>query len=146
MSAAICRLIGFAGHASNSAACFANLVGTKDNGRWLIAPVDPGAKITRSYRGHTLILDTTIETADGVVLVSDFMPANVQGTHLVRLVRGISGSMRLRTELIIRFDYGSVTPWLRRCDDGSLGKLSPAPIAWFCARPYSSPERPDPCG
>ena len=50
----------------DSAACFANLVGTKDNGRWLIAPLDPGAKITRSYRGHTLILETTIETADGV--------------------------------------------------------------------------------
>ena len=62
------------------------------------------------------------------------MPANVQGTHLVRLVRGISGSIRLRTELIIRFDYGSVTPWLRRCDDGSLQAVA-GPIAWFCARP-----------
>jgi GH15 family glucan-1,4-alpha-glucosidase len=49
----------------DSPACFANLLGTKENGRWLITPVDPGAKITRNYRGHTLILETTIETADG---------------------------------------------------------------------------------
>jgi GH15 family glucan-1,4-alpha-glucosidase len=82
--------------------------------------VDPGAKITRNYRGHTLILDTTIETADGVVIVTDFMRTRTPGAHLIRLVRGISGSVKLRTELIIRFDYGSVVPWVRRCDDGSL--------------------------
>jgi GH15 family glucan-1,4-alpha-glucosidase len=104
----------------DSPACFANLLGTKENGRWVIAPVDPGAKITRNYRGHTLILDTTIETADGVAIVTDFMPTRTPGAHLVRLVRGISGSVKLRTELIIRFDYGSVVPWVRRCDDGSL--------------------------
>ena len=102
----------------DSPACFANLLGTKENGRWLITPVDPGAKITRNYRGHTLILETTIETADGVAIVSDFMPAKMPGNHLVRLVRGISGSVKLRTELIIRFDYGSVVPWVRRA--GSL--------------------------
>ena len=104
----------------DSPACFANLLGTKENGRWVIAPGDPGAKITRNYRGHTLILDTTIETADGVVIVTDFMPTRTPGAHLIRLVRGISGSVKLRTELIIRFDYGSVVPWVRRCDDGSL--------------------------
>ena len=104
----------------DSPACFANLLGTKENGRWVIAPVDPGAKITRNYRGHTLILDTTIETADGVVIVTDFMPTRTPGAHLIRLVRGVSGSVKLRTELIIRFDYGSVVPWVRRCDDGSL--------------------------
>jgi GH15 family glucan-1,4-alpha-glucosidase len=104
----------------DSPACFANLVGTKENGRWLIAPADSGAKLTRIYRGHTLILETTIETASGVAIVTDFMPTGAPGTHLVRLVRGISGNVRLRTELIIRFDYGSVVPWVRRRDDGSL--------------------------
>ncbi len=104
----------------DSSACFANLLGTKENGRWLIAPADPAAKITRSYRGHTLILDTTIETKDGVAVVSDFMPTRTLGRHLIRLVRGVSGSVKLRTELIIRFEYGSVVPWVRRCDDGSL--------------------------
>ncbi|MGH6795871.1 MAG: glycoside hydrolase family 15 protein, partial [Methylocella sp.] len=104
----------------DSPACFTNLVGTNDNGRWVIAPAVPGAATTRNYRGHTLILDTTIETDDGVAIVTDFMPTNAHGSHLVRLVRGISGSVKLRTELIIRFDYGSVVPWVRRRDDGSL--------------------------
>ena len=104
----------------DSSACFANLLGTKENGRWVIAPADPAAKITRSYRGHTLILDTTIETKDGVAIVSDFMPTRTLGRHLIRLVRGVSGGVKLRTELIIRFEYGSVVPWVRRCDDGSL--------------------------
>jgi GH15 family glucan-1,4-alpha-glucosidase len=108
----------------DSPACFANLVGTKENGRWLIAPVDSGAKITRIYRGHTLILETTIETTSGVAIVIDFMPTGAPGTHLVRLVRGISGNVRLRTELIIRFDYGSVVPWVRRRDDGSLQAIA----------------------
>ena len=104
----------------DSPACFANLLGTTDNGRWSIAPADPSAKMTRAYRGHTLILETTIETAGGVAIVADFMPTKVQGSHLVRLMRGISGSVKLRTELIIRFGYGAVVPWVRRYDDGSL--------------------------
>jgi GH15 family glucan-1,4-alpha-glucosidase len=104
----------------DSPACFASLLGTKENGRWVIAPADPGAKITWAYRGHTLILETKIETADGAAVVIDFMPAEAHSSHLVRLVRGIRGSVKLRTELIIRFDYGAVVPWVRRRDDGSL--------------------------
>ena len=104
----------------DSPACFANLVGTKENGRWLIEPAEPGAKMTRNYRGHTLILDTTIETADGAAIVTDFMPMHAPGSHLTRLVRGIRGSVKLRTELIIRMEYGAVVPWVRRRDDGSL--------------------------
>lgn len=104
----------------DSPACFARLLGREENGRWVIAPLDPGARITRHYRGHTLILDTTIETADGIAVVTDFMPTHTQGHHLIRLVRGLSGNVRLRAELIIRFDYGSVVPWVRRFEDGSL--------------------------
>ncbi len=104
----------------DSPACFANLLGTTGNGRWSIEPTDPSAKVTRAYRGHTLILETTIETADGVAIVTDFMPVKVQGSHLIRLVRGIKGNVKLRTELIIRFGYGAVVPWMRRYDDGSL--------------------------
>src|SRR5262249_28185402 len=104
----------------DSPACFANLLGTPQNGRWLIAPVDPAAKRTWSYRGHTLILETRIETADGMATVIDFMPVKADCSHVIRLVRGISGSIKLRTELIIRFDYGAVVPWVRRRDDGSL--------------------------
>src|ERR1700730_1576118 len=104
----------------DSPACFANLLGTTDNGGWWSARIHTGAKITRAYRGHTLILETTIETAGGVAVVTDFMPAKVRGSHLVRLVRGISGRVQLRTELLIRFGYGAVVPWVRRYDDGSL--------------------------
>ncbi len=104
----------------DSPACFANLVGAPQNGRWLIAPVDPAAKRTWSYRGHTVILETRIETADGIATVTDFMPEKADCSHLVRLVRGVSGSVKLRTEFIVRFDYGAVVPWVRRCDDGSL--------------------------
>jgi len=104
----------------DSSACFANLLGTKDNGRWSIEPADPGAKMTRNYRGHSLILETTIETTDGVAVVIDFMPTRMPGSHLIRRVRGVRGSVKFRTELIMRFGYGSVVPWVRRCDDGSL--------------------------
>src|SRR3974377_322641 len=90
----------------DSPACFASLLGTNENGRWLIAPVDPGARVTWAYRGHTLILDTRIETAGGVAIITDFMPTRAHGPHLIRVVRGISGSVKLRTELIIRFEHG----------------------------------------
>jgi GH15 family glucan-1,4-alpha-glucosidase len=110
----------------DSPACFANLLGSPQNGRWLIAPVDPAAKRTWSYRGHTLILETRIETADGIATVTDFMPIKADCSHVIRLVRGISGSLKLRTELIIRFDYGAVVPWVRRRDDGSLHAVAGA--------------------
>src|ERR1700745_3114146 len=75
----------------DSPACFANLLGSPQNGRWLIAPVDPGAKKTWSYRGHTLILETLIETGTGAAVVIDFMPVKDESSHLVRLVQGLSG-------------------------------------------------------
>ncbi|WOJ90269.1 glycoside hydrolase family 15 protein [Methylocapsa polymorpha] len=104
----------------DSAACFANLLGEPENGRWRIWPIDPAAKVARRYRGHTMILDTLIETAEGFAIVTDFMPMKIRGTHLIRLVRGVRGSVRLRTELVIRFDYGSVAPWVHRDEEGSL--------------------------
>ena len=104
----------------DSGACFANLLGTPDNGRWQIAAQDPNAKLTRKYRGDTLILETHIETSTGSAVVIDFMPSYVSSTHLVRIVQGLRGSVALHTELIIRFDYGAATPWMVRRDDGSL--------------------------
>jgi GH15 family glucan-1,4-alpha-glucosidase len=89
----------------DSSVCFASLRGSPQNGRWSISPVDPGAKRTWCYRGHTLILETKIETADGIATVTDFMPVKDDCSHPVRLVRGVSGRVKLRTELIIRFDY-----------------------------------------
>ncbi len=102
----------------DSGACFAALLGTPDHGRWLLAPEGEIRKVTRAYRGDTLVLDTTFETADGVVMVTDCMPIRTSEPDLVRLVRGISGRVRMRTELVVRFDYGSITPWVRRENGG----------------------------
>src|SRR5688500_5284249 len=75
----------------DSGACFAGLLGTSEHGRWLIEAADPEARISRRYRGHTLILETQIETADGAVVVIDFMPPRGNNSDVVRLVRGVRG-------------------------------------------------------
>jgi GH15 family glucan-1,4-alpha-glucosidase len=96
----------------DSGACFAALLGTRENGRWLIGAVDPKARLSRRYRDSTLILETEIETADGAATVIDFMPPRGKNSDVVRLVRGKRGRVVMRTELIVRFDYGSLVPWV----------------------------------
>src|SRR5580698_7770465 len=80
----------------DSAACFAALLGTAEHGRWLIEASDPGARITRRYRDHTLILETLVETAAGAVTVIDFMPPRGRNSDIVRLVRGDRGRVPMR--------------------------------------------------
>ncbi len=104
----------------DSAACFAALLGESENGRWQIAPSDPVTRTSRSYREGTLVLETRFETADGVVLVIDCMGRRDGHTDLVRLVRGESGLVALRSELVIRPEFGSVVPWVSRLADGRL--------------------------
>jgi GH15 family glucan-1,4-alpha-glucosidase len=95
----------------DSEACFAALLGTNENGRWLIAPQEP-ATITRRYRPDTLILETRFETASGAVVIVDFMPPRSRHSNLVRIVMGERGVVRMRTELILRFGYGAYVPWV----------------------------------
>src|SRR5207302_2134332 len=102
----------------DSSSCFAALLGEPKNGRWLIAPTDESAEVTRRDRGHTLILETTFETKDGAVRLIDFMPPRGTNPDIVRIVEGVRGKVALRMELIIRFDYGEVVPWVRKCGDG----------------------------
>jgi GH15 family glucan-1,4-alpha-glucosidase len=102
----------------DSAACFAALLGTPDNGRWLLAPEGQIKAVRRQYRDDTLILETEFETAEGVARVIDYMPARDQDPNLVRIVEGRAGRVRMRSELVIRFDYGSIVPWVRRNDCG----------------------------
>jgi GH15 family glucan-1,4-alpha-glucosidase len=104
----------------DSDACFAALLGTPDHGRWLIAPQDEIKRTERRYRPGTAILETIFETADGAVAVTDFMPLtdDEEYVELVRLVHGVRGRVRLRTELVVRFGYGKVVPWVRRQDFG----------------------------
>ncbi len=103
-----------------SPACFAALIGDSDNGRWLIAPCATPSRITRTYRENTLILETTMETAEGAVRLVDFMPYHKGPSHLVRLVYGVRGRVAMRTELIVRFDYGRLVPWVTRLDERTL--------------------------
>jgi GH15 family glucan-1,4-alpha-glucosidase len=102
----------------DSGACFAALLGTADHGRWQIAPIDRMLGTQRRYRDGTMILETEFDTRDGVVKVVDFMPIRSAAPEIVRIVVGERGTVRMRTEIVIRFDYGSIVPWVRRTADG----------------------------
>ena len=106
--------------AFDSDACFAALLGTPRHGRWKIAPADDVTGSSRRYWDNTLILETRFETAEGVVALIDFMPPRGNASDVVRLVRGISGRVKLRMELVIRFGFGTDIPWVKRTEDGSL--------------------------
>lgn len=102
----------------DSGACFAALVGTPDNGHWSIAPAVPVRAVRRQYRGDTLILDTEFETESGTVVLTDFMTAPDDTPDLVRIVSGKSGKVPMKMELVIRFDYGSIVPWVQQTGHG----------------------------
>ena len=102
----------------DSAACFSALLADHDQGRWLIGPAGKVTGVTRRYRGDTMILETTFETERGAVCLIDFMSRRDGVSDLVRMVRGLRGKVVMRCELIVRFEYGSVLPWVSRRDDG----------------------------
>ena len=108
----------------DSGACFAALLGDESNGRWLLAPTK-GGTTSRRYRGDSLILETTWENEDGAVRVIDFMPPRGKAPDVVRIVEGIRGKVDLRSELIVRFDYGSIVPWVRRVDSARVAVAGP---------------------
>jgi len=101
----------------DSAACFAALLGTPENGSWRIAPADPAPCTRRAYRDGTMVLETVFATPDGEVALIDFMPVGEGGSHLVRLVQGRSGRVEMRLWLALRFDYGAAVPWVTRLAD-----------------------------
>ena len=103
----------------DSPACFAALLGSPDHGRWQIAPVED-AKVKRRYREGTLILETHFKTAKGEAMLIDFMPVGTEHTCIVRLAIGVAGTIRLRTDLVIRFDYGITVPWVNRVDERTI--------------------------
>ena len=101
----------------DSAACCAALLGGPENGHWLLAPVG-AATISRRYRRDTLVLETEFTTPEGSATLIDFMPVRIHDSHVVRLVVGRRGSVTMRTELVLRFDYGLLVPWATRLEDG----------------------------
>ena len=108
----------------DSAACFAALLGGRENGCWRIAPKDASARSHRRYRGDTLILETEFETDSGAVSVVDFMPIRDSRPDIIRIVTGKRGRVEMAMELIFRFDYGLVIPWVTRLDDGRLRAIA----------------------
>ncbi len=99
-------------------ACFAALVGTADHGHWLLRPAGESKKIERRYREGTLVLETTHHVDGGAVRMIEFMALDGGMPRLVRIVEGLEGVVPMWTQLVVRFDYGSVVPWARRTDDG----------------------------
>ncbi len=102
----------------DSGACFAALLGDAENGHWSIAPHGPITKVTRRYEPETLVLETVFHTPDGSVAVIDFMPPRNPDPTIHRIIEGRSGNVTMDMELVVRFDYGSITPWVRATGDG----------------------------
>ena len=102
----------------SSPACFAALLGTRDHGYWKISPKDKVTRSSRRYREGTLIVEMVFATARGEVCVTDFMPPRRKHSQVVRIVRCERGSVRMRMELAIRFDYGRTVPWVTSSKDG----------------------------
>ena len=114
----------------SSDACFAALLGSEENGFWKIGPADPKFKTTRRYRAHSLILETTFETAEGLVRLVDFMPvregnSRERDSEVVRIVQCLRGKVALNMELALRFDYGRTIPWVTRIRNGICAVAGP---------------------
>ena len=109
----------------DSGACFAALLGGPEYGRWLLAPSSGVHKVRRAYRDETLVLDTEFETDSGAVRVIDCMSPSTEGCDVLRIVEGLRGCVPMRMELVIRFDYGTVVPWVRRTNETLLATGGP---------------------
>jgi GH15 family glucan-1,4-alpha-glucosidase len=113
----------------DSGAVFAALLGTSENGHWTIRPREKITAARRCYRGDTLVLETELETSSGAVRLVDFMPPRETRPDVVRIVEGIRGRVEIEMELVLRFDYGSIVPWVRRVDGALLGVAGPDAVA-----------------
>ncbi len=106
----------------DSDACFAALLGTSRHGRWLLhphcEPGEPAPRVSRCYRGDTMVLETVFETEGGRVAVIDFMPTGRDDSSVLRRVEGRGGRVAMRMEITLRFDYGSSVPWVTKLEDG----------------------------
>jgi GH15 family glucan-1,4-alpha-glucosidase len=108
----------------DSGACFSAILGGPEHGRWMLAPVSTTGS-TRRYRHDTLILETVLESEAGSVRLIDFMPPRGTAPDIVRIVEGLDGEVEMRSELIIRYDYGRILPWVRRVDHARLAIAGP---------------------
>ena len=109
----------------DSGAIFAALLGGPENGRWTIQPEGEFESPRRRYRGDTLVLETELETSSGAVRLIDFMPPRELRPEVVRIVEGVRGRVQMQMELVLRFDYGSIVPWVRNLDGTLVGIAGP---------------------
>jgi GH15 family glucan-1,4-alpha-glucosidase len=109
----------------DSGACFAALLGTRDHGRWLLAPAAQVRRHERRYRTDTLILESIFETDEGTIRAIDFMPPRGRTPDIVRIVEGLDGNVPMRSELVIRFDFGHIVPWVHRVDHARIATAGP---------------------
>jgi GH15 family glucan-1,4-alpha-glucosidase len=116
----------------DSPACFAALLDSPKAGRWLLAPAAGGTCTRRRYRGDTLILESDWRTPDGHVRVIDFMPPRGTASDVMRIVEGVSGAVPMHMELVLRFDYGRIVPWVRHARDGLSAVAGPDAV-WLRA-------------
>ena len=114
----------------DSGACFAALLGTPEHGRWALAPRVDHWETGRRYRPRTLVLETEWETDTGAVRLIDFMPPRGEAPDIVRIAEGLRGEVEMSSELVIRYDYGSQIPWVRRVDDGRLAVAGPDALSF----------------
>jgi len=125
----------------DSPACFANLLGTEENGRWRIAPTGDVVATTRRYRPSTLVLETEFETADGVVRLIDCMALRASNPRIVRIVEGVRGTVPMSVRLKPRFDYGKTAPWILAKDQAVSAGAGPEAVELRADVPITSQDR-----
>ena len=113
----------------DSGAIFAALLGNEENGHWTMQPQGDFASPGRRYRGETLVLETDFETSSGAARLIDFMPPRGEAPDVVRIVEGVRGEVAMRMELALRFDYGSIVPWVRNIGGTLVGVAGPDAVA-----------------
>ena len=113
----------------DSGAVFAALLGSSENGQWTMRPAGDFRSEARRYRGDTLVLETELENADGRVRLVDFMPPRETKPDLVRIVEGVRGRVEMEMELVVRFDYGDIVPWVRNIDGTLVAIAGPDAVA-----------------
>jgi GH15 family glucan-1,4-alpha-glucosidase len=121
----------------DAGACFAALLGDRSHGRWLIGPEGGGRAVSRRYLDRSLVLAQEFETSSGRMRVIDFMPPRDREPDLVRIVEGVSGRVNVEMELVIRFDYGSIVPWVRRVNNSLLAIAGPDALSLWSPVPTS---------
>jgi hypothetical protein len=118
----------------DSDACFAALLGTREHGRWKLSPVDP-VRVERRYQPDTLVLETQFETEHGAVRLTDFMPIRDGASVLVRMLQGVRERVRIRSDLNLQFDFGSIRPWIEIEEKRAVGRVGPDLVALYSPAP-----------